>query len=125
MSMGAVANLNEDDYEFATHVVKVKRSGQIIDVSSLWEMEEGAVSLTASCVTQEKFKFGRMDSVRAFNTATDANEMLRGLRYFERAITSKDSAIKDKSAYSWGPVSKYYTYTALKWTIQRIFILPP
>ena len=47
-----------------------------------------------------------MDSMRAFNTATDANEMLKGLRYFERAISSKDnSVIKDKPAYSWGPVS--------------------
>ena len=108
MSVGTVSQINEDDYEFATHVVKVKRSGQIIDVSSLWEMEGGAVSLTSSCLGAEKdkFKFGRMDSMRAFNTATDANEMLKGLRYFERAISSKDnSVIKDKPAYSWGPVS--------------------
>ncbi len=25
-------------YDFATHVVKVKRSGQVVDVSSLWDM---------------------------------------------------------------------------------------
>ena len=57
MSVGTVSQINEDDYEFATHVVKVKRSGQIIDVSSLWEMEGGAVSLTSSCLGAEKDKF--------------------------------------------------------------------
>ena len=39
-SMSSNVNLHEeDDYEFATHVVKVKRSGHVIDVKSLWEME--------------------------------------------------------------------------------------
>ena len=39
ISMSSLAATTEEDYEFATHVVKVKRTGQIIDVSSLWEME--------------------------------------------------------------------------------------
>ena len=29
------------EYDFATHVVKVKRSGQVVDVSSLWDDVEG------------------------------------------------------------------------------------
>lgn len=61
MSMGAT----DDDYEFATHVVKVKRSGQIIDVTSLWEMEGGAVSVSSADGSKEKFNFGRMDSIKA------------------------------------------------------------
>ena len=46
-------------------VVKVKRSGQIIDVTSLWEMEGGAVSVSSTDRTQDKFTFGRMDSIKA------------------------------------------------------------
>ena len=88
MSMGAT----DDDYEFATHgslfrqkfwfklrlaililtefsllktVVKVKRSGQIIDVTSLWEMEGGAVSVSSADGSKEQFNFGRMDSIKA------------------------------------------------------------
>ena len=77
MSVGTVSQINEDDYEFATHVVKVKRSGQIIDVSSLWEMEGGAVSLTSSCLGAEKDKFkvrvGKRD--RKNNLSRFASEM--------------------------------------------------
>lgn len=29
----------DDKYEFATHVIKVKRSGQVTEVRSLWELE--------------------------------------------------------------------------------------
>jgi hypothetical protein len=71
MSVGTVSHMNEDHYEFATHVVKVKRSGQIIDVSSLWEMEGSAVSQSSSFTSdpepKAKFTFGRMNSVKAFN----------------------------------------------------------
>ncbi len=28
-----------DDYEFATHVIKVRRSGEVTEVQSLWELE--------------------------------------------------------------------------------------
>ena len=49
-------------------VVKVKRSGQVIDVSSLWEMESGALSVSSTPSTEgtkERFSFGRMDSIKA------------------------------------------------------------
>ena len=68
----------------------------------------GAVSVS-SIEKKEKFTFGRMDSIRAFNTGSEANEMLRGLRYFERGIQSKDPKLKDKPQYSWGPVSIKYS----------------
>ncbi len=35
----AFSLMGEEAYEFATHVVKVKRSGHISNVSSLWEMD--------------------------------------------------------------------------------------
>ena len=65
----------------------------------------------SSIEKKEKFTFGRMDSIRAFNTGSEANEMLRGLRYFERGIQSKDPKLKDKPQYSWGPVSIKYIDT--------------
>ena len=46
-------------------VVKVKRSGQIIDVTSLWEMEGGAVSVSSADGSKEKFNFARVDSIKA------------------------------------------------------------
>ena len=61
--------------------------------------------------------------MRAFNTATDANEMLKGLRYFERAISSKDnSVIKDKPAYSWGPVSTCFSVNLILQFHEIIYI---
>ena len=73
-------------------------------------MEEGAVSVSSSAIDgkqEQKFNFGRMDSIKAFNTGSEANEMLRGLRYFERGIQSKDPNLKDKMPYSWGPVRSF------------------
>ena len=99
-------NLDEtDDYEFATHVVKVKRSGQIVP-NTLWDMDGGAVTESSHSTSREKFIFGRMDSMKAFNTSTDANEMLRGLRYFERAVPTSN----DKPPFTWGPVSPMTIY---------------
>ena len=31
--------LDDDEYDFATHVVKVKRSGHVVDIKSLWDVE--------------------------------------------------------------------------------------
>ncbi len=35
----APSNNGEIEYDFATHVIKVKRSGTVVDVSSLWDFE--------------------------------------------------------------------------------------
>ena len=35
----APINVDTGDYEFATHVVKVRRSGEVTEVLSLWELE--------------------------------------------------------------------------------------
>ena len=43
-----------------------------------------------------------MQSIRAFNVSSDANEMLKGLRYFERAAKT---ATPEKPPMSWGRVS--------------------
>ena len=44
-----------------------------------------------------------MQSIRAFNVSSDANEMLKGLRYFERAAKT---ATPEKPPMSWGRVSQ-------------------
>lgn len=113
MSLGG-PTVPEDEYEFATHVIKVKRSGQIIDVSTLWEMDSGAISMSSHIPSKvEPFTFNRSDSIKAFNTGSEANEMLRGLRYFERGYQSKDPKLKDKMPYSWGPVDMRTVASAL------------
>ena len=92
-------------YEFATHAVKVKRSGQVIDVQSLWDLESvGAVSSNSVFAPELRTRLERIHSVRAFNTSTDANEMLRGLKFFERATNGNERTPK-KPALNWGNVS--------------------
>ncbi len=117
--------IRHKEYDFATHVVRVKRSGQVVDVKSLWEVEtEGGKKLivtmnigiyninfsleSAPLTASAKFTdfqrstFGRLNSIRAFSVTSEANEMLKGLRYFERP--SKANA-PQKDPLSWGKVS--------------------
>ena len=42
-----------------------------------------------------------MNSMASFNSASEANEMLKGLRYFEKA----SKLTPEKKALSWGEVS--------------------
>ncbi|KAL3244346.1 hypothetical protein MRX96_018963 [Rhipicephalus microplus] len=72
-------------YELATHSVKVRRTGTLVDVLSLWQLE-GTAALTKSSRLGEKTRFERLPSMDSFNQKSHANEMLAGLRYFERAI---------------------------------------
>ncbi len=61
-----------------------------------------AVTQSSAFTSTQRTSFGRLQSIRAFNVTSEANEMLKGLRYFERA--SKNS-IPPKPAMSWGKVS--------------------
>jgi hypothetical protein len=38
-STGNLAHSDDEEFEFATHVIKVRRSGQVSGVQSLWELE--------------------------------------------------------------------------------------
>ncbi|XP_059091755.1 uncharacterized protein LOC131887219 [Tigriopus californicus] len=94
-------NVGPDSYDYATHVVRVKRTGQVLDVQSLWEFEaNGAVSASSAFSNAQKSNFGRLQSIRAFNVSSEANEMLKGLRYFERTVKNDP----DKMPMSWGKV---------------------
>jgi len=93
-------------YELATHSVKVRRSGTMMDVVSLSELF-GKPSLpgVSSLISDElKAKYFRLTSVDSFNMNTPANEMLTGLRYFERPIKINTHGAHEKGAFSWGVV---------------------
>lgn len=102
-------------YELATHTVKVKRSGTLVDITRLWDLEE-ATTPTAFKLKNDLFslnitddlskpQFDRIQSIDFFNQCSQPNEMLNGLRYFERAIkSSNDSNSLTKESFSWGKV---------------------
>ncbi|CAF1226969.1 unnamed protein product [Adineta steineri] len=91
-------------YEIATHIVKVKRTGVVVDITSLYDLEiAGAISgSTALFFDDDNGKFDRINSQDCFNQRTHANEMLNGLRYFERGSKEGGPALKD--AFTWGKV---------------------
>lgn len=117
---GNVPLVSVGGYELATHTVKVKRSGMVADISTLWELEGattpllnkmGGKDLLAMFEEMSKPQFGRIHSIDVFNQVqidififsyvcvyyngilkkkNQPNEMLNGLRYYERAV--KESA---------------------------------
>ncbi|KAH9376565.1 uncharacterized protein LOC144144797 [Haemaphysalis longicornis] len=106
-------------YELATHSVKVRRTGTLVDVCSLWQLE-GTSALSRSSRLGENTRFERLPSMDSFNQRSHANEMLAGLRYFERAIRANSAGGADsttrspgsaggrtnKEAFSWGEVDR-------------------
>ncbi|XP_014674733.1 PREDICTED: uncharacterized protein LOC106814873 [Priapulus caudatus] len=54
---------------------------------------------------KDKLKFERMPSVDSFNQRSHPNEMLTGLRYFERPIIDKMGEVT-KPAFDWGLVDR-------------------
>lgn len=98
-------------YELATHSVKVRRTGTLVDVLSLWDLE-GTSAVTKSSRLSEKTRFERLPSVDSFNQKSHANEMLAGLRYFERAVRKEadgrtaTTGRLPKDSFSWGEVDR-------------------
>ncbi|XP_072031305.1 uncharacterized protein [Amphiura filiformis] len=95
-------------YELATHTVKVKRSGMLADVRTLWDLQgTPAVSSSVGGVLDgDKTRMQRVSSVDSFNQRSHPNEMLTGLRYFERALKST-TGTHTKDAFSWGNVDMH------------------
>ncbi|KAL1428481.1 hypothetical protein MTO96_002856 [Rhipicephalus appendiculatus] len=89
----------------------VRRTGTLVDVLSLWQLE-GTAALTKSSRLGEKTRFERLPSMDSFNQKSHANEMLAGLRYFERAIRKDNpegrpgAGRMSKDAFSWGEVDR-------------------
>ncbi|XP_064461087.1 uncharacterized protein LOC135371046 isoform X1 [Ornithodoros turicata] len=98
-------------YDLATHSVKVRRTGTLVDVLSLWDLE-GTSAVTKSSRLSEKTRFERLPSVDSFNQKSHANEMLAGLRYFERAVRKEadgraaTTGRLPKDPFSWGEVDR-------------------
>lgn len=84
---------NIGEYELATHIVKVRRTGAV-NVHTFWDME-GTSAVSKSSRLPKMARVERISSVDSFNQQSHVNEMLCGLRYFERAGENKE-------AYSWG-----------------------
>jgi hypothetical protein len=108
----------DSEYELATHTVKVKRGGVVFDIAKLWELEGAATPsvLKENLLFDDAFSkpimFERGESLDFFNQKSQPNEMLNGLRYFEKSI--KQLSLSDsvdliepantKQAFSWGKV---------------------
>lgn len=94
-------------YELATHTIKVRRTGVLADVVKLWDLQgTTAVSNSAfSHLEGDINRFQRMGSIDSFNQRSHPNEMLTGLRYFERALKG-DNGTPAKAAFDWGQVDK-------------------
>ncbi|KAL5016152.1 hypothetical protein ScPMuIL_005741 [Solemya velum] len=94
-------------YELATHTVKVRRTGVLSDVMALWDLH-GTTAVTDSAVSHlegDISRFQRMPSIDSFNQRSHPNEMLTGLRYFERPIKGENS-LPAKPAFNWGQVDR-------------------
>ncbi|GIY37003.1 uncharacterized protein CEXT_584891 [Caerostris extrusa] len=70
----------EKKYDLATHSVKVRRSGTLVGVNSLWDME-GTAALSKSVKLSSKLRIERVSSVDSFNLQSQANEMLQGFLF--------------------------------------------
>lgn len=95
----------QSSFTIATHSVKVRRSGALSDVHTLWELVgTGAVSGSVEEILEHhKPSFDRLPSINAFDKSSKSNEMLSGLRYFEHALRD-DGRGKPKGAFSWGAI---------------------
>ncbi|XP_076452575.1 uncharacterized protein LOC143288159 [Babylonia areolata] len=93
-------------YELATHTVRVRRTGSLAEVMALWDLQ-GTSAVSGSAVHHlegDISRIQRMPSIDSFNQRSHANEMLSGLRYFERAVKAETG--NQKPAYDWGQVDR-------------------
>ncbi|XP_013419289.1 uncharacterized protein LOC106179994 isoform X2 [Lingula anatina] len=95
----------DSKYELATHTVKVRRTGTLLDVSALWDLQGTSTGIADVDLTAERTRFHRMPSLDSFNQKSHSNEMLTGLRYFERTIKATNGG-QAKAAFDWGQVDK-------------------
>ncbi|XP_005096992.1 uncharacterized protein LOC101848881 isoform X2 [Aplysia californica] len=94
-------------YDLATHTVRVKRTGTLAEVMALWDLQ-GTAAVSGSAnnhLDGDVSRFQRLSSIDAFNQRSHPNEMLTGLRYFERP-TKGDNGANPKPAFDWGEVDR-------------------
>uniref|UniRef100_A0A2C9JU28 Serine/threonine-protein phosphatase n=1 Tax=Biomphalaria glabrata TaxID=6526 RepID=A0A2C9JU28_BIOGL len=103
----SAANSKIAKYELATHTVRVKRTGTLAEVMALWDLQ-GTPAVSGSAnnhLEGDVSRFQRLSSIDAFNQRSHPNEMLTGLRYFERPAKGDNGTIA-KQAFEWGQVDK-------------------
>jgi len=94
-------------YDLATHTVRVKRTGTLAEVMALWDLQ-GTAAVSGSAnnhLDGDVSRFQRLSSIDAFNQRSHPNEMLTGLRYFER-VSKGDNGATPKPAFDWGEVDR-------------------
>eukprot|EP00794_Sanderia_malayensis_P014108 gene14108-15582_t len=97
------SKVSTSGFELAIHSVKVRRSGTMIDVTTLSDLF-GQSSVPSIVSDEMKARLLRLTSLDSFDQNTPANEMLTGLRYFERPVKTTMKDIKPKGPLSWGIV---------------------
>jgi diadenosine tetraphosphatase ApaH/serine/threonine PP2A family protein phosphatase len=103
-ALGALSGLEGDGFSIATHFVKVRRSGAVADVTTLWDLVgTEMVSGSLDNVLASRPGFDRLPSLNAFDKQSKSNEMVSGLRYFEHALRDNGRG-QPKPAFSWGAV---------------------
>lgn len=62
-------HVSERPYELATHTVKVRRSGALTDIKTLWDMgdTDAFSSMTTQDLEKEKLRYSRFASLDSFN----------------------------------------------------------
>ncbi|PAA86851.1 hypothetical protein BOX15_Mlig000247g3 [Macrostomum lignano] len=115
-SSGSTPSSPNTAFELATHTVKVRRSGSLSEVSLLWDVDSSAFSESAQkdILSHGLRRVDRLLSLdTTFNLRSHPNEMINGLRYFERACRGSTAAgsssgqqpqLEDKPAMNWGQV---------------------
>ena len=69
--------LSSDEYTIATHFVKVKRSGTLTDVTTLWDLVgTEAVSGSLDSVLDSRPGFDRLPSINAFDKVRTLSMLL-------------------------------------------------
>ncbi|CAG0896443.1 unnamed protein product [Cyprideis torosa] len=74
-----------ESFELAAHSVKVKKTGMVVNVSTLWDFE-GTEAINGTLNIQRDTSFNRLHSFECFSDSFLPNDILKALRYFERSI---------------------------------------
>lgn len=89
--------LDGPDFTIATHFVKVKRSGTLTDVTTLWDLVgTEAVSGSLDSVLDSRPGFDRLPSINAFDkVSAGACEMINNMRISRSECASMGETIDD------------------------------
>jgi hypothetical protein len=105
--IGKRSSQQSEEFSIATHFVKVRRNGLLVDVSTLWDFisTEAVTGSVRNILSHSRPGLQRQGSLFAFDPKSSANQMLGMLRYFEQNLSQENSHEEEKAALSWGTVS--------------------